>query len=1045
VRLEQTLLLNRYFLQLLGVDSLDQLKKPLLRAEAESDEPGRSAYLGALGEVGEKRARPLLPRLEPEVLEAYDARLMGYQREMAEHREGFRLKYFQYLALLFTEVYLDRLTADPQAFRSRLNDFLREVGEAEPDLLGFPPFAPEELRRLAFFMATGSGKTLLLHLHLRQIMHYLESGAHPEALVQRPDRRRAFDNILLVTPPGDELSGQHLAELAQSGLIAERLTRESGAGSLLAPPVRVIEVSRLALEPTTEGVSVPLEQLGSANLVFVDEGHKGAGTDKQAWKAKQKALSADGMLVEYSATFAQAIAAAGARAQEGLRREYGKAILFDYSYRHFYYDGYGKDFRVISGGSDQDVPPDDLLMGGLLLFAQQRLMHRSEAAAVAPYQVEPPLWVFLGGSVAAGVEGRSDISKVVRFLRRFLTNGGWAAGWIAAALSGESPLTGKDGDPLAPHLRWLRDRFRDNAPRLYQTICDDVFHGRGGLELRELKEAEGEIALRVTTSSGTSRDDFGVINIGDVGEFKSLLAEQDGIEVLPDRFTPSLFARIKRPDSPVNLLIGSKKFIEGWSSWRVSCMGLLNIARGEGPQFLQLFGRGVRLKGRDWTLKRSGALPGEHPPGLERLETLYIAGWNAEHVVTFRKMLDAEEIGKDVTLPVRAMDPWPGHLRVPRLPKSYSSLGSTWTLDDSERPVTVDWTVKLTSVGAAPGGAPGGIDVRRSAAGGVATISFAVGQPARAALNEPLLYAELAQYKAERGYGNVFIPRAAIGAILERSTLLLPRADAGDPVRLQSGALAVLEKYLDAFVRAKERAEHAARAEPAPLEQNEDTIRPYSLRVPASRLADVRALLADASLLHRDGNDPLPRLVLDRHLFTPLLREPPGAGADAITVSPPALVPSEEQFVRHLRSFWQAQHAQHRDLQLYLLRNLSRVGVGLFQRSGFYPDFLLWLENTTTGWTRLLLIEPHGMGRGLDAERDKINALLDLERMSRRPEFVAAKLAVEGYIITPTPLMEIDPTSRHTAESLECDCHIYIQDPAGGYLGKLLLPSAAST
>ena len=29
-----------------------------------------------------------------------------------------------------------------------------------------------------------------------------------------------------------------------------------------------------------------------------------------------------------------------------LTAEYGKAIAFDYSYRHFYNDGYGKDFRI---------------------------------------------------------------------------------------------------------------------------------------------------------------------------------------------------------------------------------------------------------------------------------------------------------------------------------------------------------------------------------------------------------------------------------------------------------------------------------------------------------------------------------------------------------------------------------------------------------------------------------------------------------------------------------------------------------------------------
>ena len=38
--------------------------------------------------------------------------------------------------------------------------------------------------------------------------------------------------------------------------------------------------------------------------------------------------------------------------------------------------------------------------------------------------------------------------------------------------------------------------------------------------------------------------------------------------------------------------------MEGWNSWRVSNMGLLNIGRNEGSEIIQLFGRGVRLRGR---------------------------------------------------------------------------------------------------------------------------------------------------------------------------------------------------------------------------------------------------------------------------------------------------------------------------------------------------------------------------------------------------------------------------------------------------------------
>lgn len=59
----------------------------------------------------------------------------------------------------------------------------------------------------------------------------------------------------------------------------------------------------------------------------------------------------------------------------------------------------------------------------------------------------------------------------------------------------------------------------------------------------------------------------------------------------------SLFHDINTPESTVNVLIGSQKFTEGWSSWRGSTLGLMDVGKSEGVQIIQRFGRGVRLKG----------------------------------------------------------------------------------------------------------------------------------------------------------------------------------------------------------------------------------------------------------------------------------------------------------------------------------------------------------------------------------------------------------------------------------------------------------------
>ena len=108
----------------------------------------------------------------------------------------------------------------------------------------------------------------------------------------------------------------------------------------------------------------------------------------------------------------------------------------------------------------------------------------------------------------------------------------------------------------------------------------------------------------------------------------------------------SLFKQINEPQSSINLLIGAKKFTEGWNSWRVSTMGLMNVGKTEGAQIIQLFGRGVRLKGYGQSLKRSTCLifPDEvvRPSHLNTLETLNIFGIKADYMAQFREFLEEE-------------------------------------------------------------------------------------------------------------------------------------------------------------------------------------------------------------------------------------------------------------------------------------------------------------------------------------------------------------------------------------------------------------------
>jgi len=1039
MRLEHSLILNRYCHHLLGADDLGDLKQALFRVQEGPSGDGQSFFVGNLiGRQGLLVDRAALLR--------YDANIMAYEHRLSRNRSGFSFKYFQYLALLFTELYLDRLTSDPEEFLLELNSFLHDQQQDGPHLRESPDFAEDDLRRLAFFMATGSGKTLVMHVNLWQVLHYLNNGQHREALVRRLDNRHEFDNIILITP-NEGLSQQHLREFEMSGIRALPLTQGRQDRGMFGPVLRVIEISKLAEETSGEGVSIPIDELGDANLVLVDEGHKGTGSEGQRWKSRQKRLSVNGLLLEYSATFAQAIGAASSRARANLVKEYGKAILFDYSYRHFYDDGYGKDFSVLNLSEADEGDAYDLLLNGLLVYLQQLLLFQDRKREFHPYNLERPLWVFLGSSVNAVYRRdrrqQSDVATVVGFLKKFLEQPEWAKARLQAVLDGKSGFSdGETGQDLFVPL--LEKHLLANFPTaeaLYQEAGSRIFQGQGSLEVVELKNVEGELGLRVSISDEPERPFFGVINIGDVPQFKKHLNTQLDIQVLEDRFTPSLFDSVSSPDSPLNMVVGSKKFIEGWSSWRVSSMGLLNIGKGEGPQVIQLFGRGVRLKGKEWSLKRSKAVAEEsrsRPEGLDHLETLYIFGWNADYIRSFQQMLEQEELPVELQLHVKRMEPWPAHLPLPCPSKGYDVATETWSLyaDDHIR-VAVDTCPRVVAMA-------GKSVLDRAEVGASTSVDFR--RPMFAdLLDYNRLYTDLGEYKNARKYGNVFIDRDALRPILMQSELRMPQADTRDPDSIQRGAARILCSYLDRFVALKERTAEHRHICVGVLGDAERLVPTYTLRVTSKELVfQIQAIIDSEERLCRDAYAIVPRLCLDRHLYNPLLLSPEEHGLDEITVSPAGLVRSEKMFVNHLREFWTKNRdkLEYRDLEVFLLRNLSKRGVGFFVRSGFYPDFILWIRDRANESTRVIFVEPHGMGfDGLHGKNaDKTEALRQLALLSNESEFCDRKIELAGFILTRTSKERIEGAETLTWEQLEQDYLVVRQDDQGEYIDRILNP-----
>ena len=944
-QLEQRLVLLAWLNQQFGYRNNRDLLEQSKGAAEGFDAAGRS-YINHW--LKGRRYKVKIPLAD---LARYDDNIREHLRAVNAGRpEPITLRYFQHMALLYTEIFLDRYFHRRGEMLRSLNDFSRNRYLFEEIT-----FSEADLKKLAFWMATGSGKTLIMHFNYRQFLHYND---------------RPLDNILLITP-NEGLSEQHMTEMAASGVPCRRFDlHDSGLTLGGKDAVRVIEITKLTERKRGGGASVPVEAFEGNNLIFVDEGHKGSGGE--AWRSFRDALGATGFTFEYSATFGQALTAAR---NDRLTEEYGKAIVFDYSYRYFHGDGYGKDFRILNLKEEttQDRT-ETLLLGNLLSFHEQQRMFDEQARALRPYNLEKPLWVFVGGTVNAvhtkDKRKRSDVLTVARFLHHVLENkGDWAVAAIEKLLAGRTGLAAPDGrDVFEGKFKYLRAKGL-SPQAIYRGVLAKTLHAPlgGGLHLCGIRSAAGEIGLK---ASGAD-DYFGLIYIGDAGAFKKLVEEDDsGIVLEEDAIADSLFDGIGDPRATVDVLIGAKKFMEGWNSWRVSNMGLLNIGRKEGSEIVQLFGRGVRLRGKGFGLKRSSARDGEHPRDIGLLETLNVFAVRADYMAQFRQYLEKEGVETegviDLPLPIKLNEDFLNKgLVTPREPpgRSFAAEANVLLEPDRSARVRVDLSLKA--------------QVLESSEAGVKAAKASAGEetPIPAAsldlVDWQKVYLELLEYKERKGLANLAVlpqmPRKIVESsasdrlysLAAEEAMVAPKSFAGAAL-LHEAVVSILRKYMDKLYRVRKEQWDTRNMVYAEIDEKDANFQDYTIKVPRGDeglLAEIEKLIEEAGSLYRHDGEELSRIHFDRHIYQPLLIE----RRSRVKSEPAALNESERLFVEDMRTYCETEMDNSlADGELYLLRNLGPgKGVGFFDTRGFYPDFILWIKSGAA--QRIVFIEPHGM------------------------------------------------------------------------------------
>jgi hypothetical protein len=1032
---DKKLVLSEWIFDLLEVDNFKTLQDWLIDPQLEGlDEENVTHFCRVLCVRLFERQQ-----ITQDELLRYDSNIVRHWLHINEKRSHankfrFQMKYFQYLALLFTEIYLDRYFNNPADLLMSLNDFLVRFNFGHEINDQIQPFVFEELNKVAFWMATGSGKTLLMHCNLLQYQHYL----------RKHGRENEVNRVLLLTP-NEGLSIQHLREFEQSGIPSALFSKNSIGAFLRQDQVEIIDIHKLG--DANGDKTVDVAAFEGNNLVLVDEGHSGASSGGEGqWMTRRAALCENGFSFEYSATFGQAI-----RRDNQLTQVYAKSILFDYSYRFFYRDGYGKEYSILNLANDEDEEQRTRYLSACLLaFYQQQKIYQQRKDLCNQYLLEKPLWVFVGGSVnAVRSENRrqvSDVVDILLFLAEFANpqRKNHSLNLIEDFINNQTGLLDANGQDIFEDTFRYLNSAGNSAELIYNDIIHSLFNASAPalLHVENLKGSDGEIGLRLGEN-----DYFGLINVGDAPKLCKLCEEQAGLVVDEQPISGSIFQELEKKESMIHILIGSRKFMEGWNSWRVSTMGLMNLGRAEGTQIIQLFGRGVRLKGKGFSLKRSSSSDGRNaPPELRILETLNIFGVRADYMRQFREYLEEEGIRPEENL-VEFIMPVVANLgtqklKVVRLPEGldFKRQGPKPTLDLpfehlQRHPVVLNQYPAVQSLRS----------IISNHEEGVALNTDYFRDHHIAFMDLDAIYFEISRFKNERAWFNLNLSRDGLTKLLlDHSwyTLLIPAEEMElrnfERVRRwEQIAIALLKKYCDAFYKYEKARWENERLELQELSADDSNfIREYEILYDKSREDICQQLtLIKQAILNGEMNDlRFERnyaLFFSQHLYQPLLYL---ANGSEIEIKPVTLNEGEKLFVTDLRKYYHDHPAEFEEKDLYLLRNRSRGGgIGFFEAGNFYPDFILWLVKNEKQYINF--IDPKGLGR-MGARDPKVAFFMTIKELETRLN--DKDVILNSFIVSNTHLRDIPLQEGVLSQADWEERHVlFQQEDRDGYIEKL--------
>ncbi|WP_187853693.1 DEAD/DEAH box helicase family protein [Helicobacter pylori] len=550
--------------------------------------------------------------------------LVAYFRDFKENKKEFYAFYQKHYSF-----------ANCDFAKKKLNHLLKSHFKVENHCVRFENF----INRLAFYMATGSGKTIVI-IKLVELL----SVAMGMGLIPKKNIMFFSANENLIQQFEKEIEKYNRNKDYSKQIDFKNLKSVKNEDFYHSPKVSLGEMEKIALfyyradlmsdEESKENLLNYKDCWDNGeNYVILDEAHKGNKTESKR-QAIFSLLSLKGFLFNFSATFTE---------ESDLI-----TAVYNLSVGEWVKLGYGKEsvllkknnlntFKELKDLNDREK--EIALLKALLLLGMQKRYK------VKGYFHDPLMLVF---THSVNVEN-SDAEIFFKTLARVIEN------------DDESDFLKAKDDLLeelkAPEFLFSDDKdkdykvkvFKESLNRLdFKGLKEEVFYASNGhIEVIINPKNNQEIAFKLNTSDKV----FCLIRIGDITEW--IREKLKSVKVVSKNLSfkeESYFSQIDK--NSINILVGSRAFDTGWDSTRPSVILFLNIGLDDDAKKLvkQSFGRGVRIESvknqrqRLAYLEIDEAVKDSLKPNAAMLETLFVIATKSESV---KAILDLKEESSD--------------------------------------------------------------------------------------------------------------------------------------------------------------------------------------------------------------------------------------------------------------------------------------------------------------------------------------------------------------------------------------------------------------